>query len=386
MIMNTYARFPVTFVQGKGSYLYDDQGRKYLDFASGIGVNSVGHAHPKWVGAVQSQAEKLAHVSNLFHTGPAEKLAAKLVEISGLSSVFFANSGAESNEGIIKMARKYSYDKYGPGRHQIITLENSFHGRTVTTLAATGQEKLHQFFHPFTDGFIHVPANELTAIKSLDPTLICAVMLEPVQGEGGVLPLDKGYVQDVAKLCQANDWLLLFDEVQTGIGRTGHWFGHQQFDVTPDAFSFAKGIGGGLPFGGFMVSKKCQNVLGPGDHGTTFGGNPIACVAALAVLEILESELGAIPAKSQQIIQALGAIPGLSQVRGAGLMIGATVDDSLGPVRDLVQALLDHGLVALSAGTRTLRLLPPLTVTPEEIHEGLAIIEEVCNKAGQQRK
>lgn len=377
MLLNIYNRFPVTFVKGERNNLYDDSGKVYLDFASGIGVNAIGHAHPLWVEAVANQANHLAHVSNLYHTEPAVKLAAKLVEISGLAGVFFANSGAEANEGLIKMARKYSQDKYGAGRHTIVTLEQSFHGRTITTLAATGQDKMHQYFDPFTDGFIHVPANDIGAIKALDEG-ICAVLLEPVQGEGGVLPLDKAYVQAVAKLCKERDWLLLFDEVQTGIGRTGSWFGFEHFDVLPDAISFAKGVGGGLPLGGFIVGKKCKDVLGLGDHGTTYGGNPIACAGALVVLEVIEDLLPEIEAKSKLIMDRLNAIKGLSQVRGAGLMIGATVDESVGSVRDVVQQLLDKGLVALSAGVDVLRLLPPLTVTIEELEAGLALIEEVC--------
>jgi acetylornithine/N-succinyldiaminopimelate aminotransferase len=379
MLLNIYNRFPVTFVKGNGSKLYDDEGKEYLDFASGIGVNAIGHAHPLWVQAVTEQVNKLAHVSNLYHTKPAVELAAKLVEVSGLAGVFFANSGAEANEGMIKMARKYSQDKYGAGRHTIVTLEQSFHGRTITTLAATGQDKLHQYFDPFTDGFVHVPANDITAIKALDDH-ICAVLLEPIQGEGGVLPLDKAYVEAVAKLCQENDWLLLFDEVQTGIGRTGSWFAFQKFDVQPDAISFAKGVGGGLPLSGFIVSEKGKDVLGLGDHGTTFGGNPVACVGALVVLEVVEDALPEIEAKSKRIIEVLTHIDGLSNVRGAGLMIGATVNQALGSVREVVEALLDQGLVALSAGTDVLRLLPSLTITEEEIEAGLTIIKEVCKR------
>ncbi|MCL1950337.1 MAG: aminotransferase class III-fold pyridoxal phosphate-dependent enzyme, partial [Turicibacter sp.] len=280
MLMNTYARFPVTFTRGYGSHLWDDKGKKYLDFASGIGVNSVGHAHPLWVEAVSGQAASLAHVSNLFYTEPAQKLSEKLVEISGLSNCFFSNSGAEANEGMIKLARKYSRDTYGEGRHTIVTLNRSFHGRTITTLAACGQDALHQNFDPFTPGFVHVQPGDLEALKALGDE-VCAVMIEPVQGEGGVYPLDGDYVQGVADLCRERDWLLLIDEVQTGIGRTGKWFGFQHFEgVVPDAISFAKGIAGGLPLGGFMAGAKLQDTLAPGDHGSTYGGNPIACAAA----------------------------------------------------------------------------------------------------------
>ena len=379
MLLNIYNRFPVTFIKGEGSNLFDDKGKAYLDFASGIGVNAIGHAHPLWIEAVVKQANTLAHVSNLYHTLPAVKLAEKLVHISGLSGVFFANSGAESNEGMIKMARKYSKDSYGSDRHTIVTLEKSFHGRTITTLAATGQDKLHQYFDPFTDGFEHVPANDINALKTLNNN-ICAVLLEPILGEGGVLPLDKKYVQAVAKLCQENDWLLLFDEIQTGIGRTGSWFAFQNFNVKPDAISFAKGIGGGLPLGGFIVNEKCIDVLGMGDHGTTFGGNPIACTGALVVLDIVENILPEVNAKAKLIVDTLSNIHGLSHIRGAGLMIGATVNKELGSVREIVQELLDNGLITLSAGVDVLRLLPPLTVTDDEIESGLAIIKEVCQR------
>jgi len=377
MLLNIYKRFPVTFVKGKGSYLYDNHDKAYLDFASGIGVNAIGHAHPAWVDSVSKQAGKLAHVSNLYHTEPAEALAKKLVEISGLSGVFFANSGAEANEGLIKVARKYSQDKYGKGRHKIVTLEQSFHGRTIATLSATGQEKFHQHFHPFAEGFVHVPANDIQAMMDLDDG-VCAVLLEAVQGEGGVLPLDISYVQAVAKLCEARDWLLLFDEVQTGIGRTGKWFGFQHFDVLPDAISFAKGIGSGLPLGGFIVGESCKDVLGFGDHGTTFGGNPIACAGALTVLEVVEALLPEIEAKSAYVRDSLQQVKGLSQVRGMGLMMGAVVDEQLGSVGEVVQALLEKGLVILSAGNDVLRLLPPLTISTQEIETGLALIKEVC--------
>lgn len=377
MLLEIYNRFPKTFVKGDKNTLYDKEEKSYLDFASGIGVNSIGYNHPLWVKNVTEQAVKLAHTSNLYHTEPAAKLAEKLVEISGLSGVFFANSGAESNEGLIKMARKYAKDKYGNGRHTIVTLENSFHGRTITTLSATGQDKFHQHFHPFTEGFIHVPANDIDAIHGLGEG-ICAVLLESVQGEGGVCPLEKDYVKQVAKICAEKDWLLLFDEVQTGIGRTGCWFGYQHFGVLPDGISFAKGIGGGLPLGGFILGEKCKHVFSFGDHGTTFGGNPIACAGGLAVLEVVGDILADVEEKSQFVINKLSGIKGLKDVRGRGLMIGAVVDEKLGTVGDVVTEILDFGVVTLSAGSDVLRLLPPLTVTMEELEVGLGVIEEVC--------
>ncbi len=380
MLMNTYARFPVTFVRGEGCYLFDEQNKKYLDFASGIGVTSVGHAHPKWVKAVAEQAGKLAHVSNLYSTLPGAKLAEKLAALSGLVNVFFSNSGAEANEGIIKLARKYSYDKYGKGRSTIVTLQQSFHGRTVTTLSATGQDVFHKNFFPFTEGFIHVPANDISALEALDgDSGVCAVLLESVQGEGGVLPLKGDYVKAVAKLCAERDWLLLFDEVQTGIGRTGKWFSFQRFDgVKPDAISFAKGIAGGLPLGGFIAGEKCCGVLQPGDHATTFGANPVVCAAALATLEILEEALPEVERKGEKIREELSKIEGLSNVRGAGLMIGANVDtQKYESARALVGKLLENGLVCLTAGGNALRLMTPLVISDKEIEEGMNIIRSV---------
>lgn len=380
MLMNTYNRFPVTFVRGQGCTLYDENGKAYMDFASGIGVNSVGYTHPTWVKAVCEQASQLAHTSNLYHTQPAAKLAERLTTLSGLESVFFANSGAEANEGMIKMARKYSHDRYGEGRDTIVTLTQSFHGRTVTTLAATGQDVFHQHFMPFTPGFIHVPPNEPEALAGLG-NHICAVMLEAVQGEGGVLPLSPTYVAYVQALCAERDWLLLFDEVQTGIGRTGEWFAFQGLDgtVKPDAVSFAKGIAGGLPLGGFMVGKKCADVLRPGDHASTFGGNPVACAAALATLEILTEALPEVTRKGQYIMNALGDVNGLSHVRGAGLMIGATIQSGLlGAPRALVGKLLENGLVCLTAGSDALRIMPPLVISDEDIENGLTILRRVC--------
>lgn len=378
MLMNTYNRFPVTFVRGEGCRLYDENNHAYLDFASGIGVNSVGYAHPQWVAAVAEQAGSLAHTSNLYHTLPAKRLAEKLTTLSGLDAVFFSNSGAEANEGMIKLARKYSRDKYGAGRHTIVTLEHSFHGRTVTTLAATGQDVFHKHFDPFTPGFVHVPPNDINALTQLNDG-ICAVLLEPVQGEGGVLPLSANYIKSVAALCAERDWLLLFDEVQTGVGRTGQWFAFQSHNgIKPDVISFAKGIAGGLPLGGFIANAKCAVVLQPGDHGSTFGGNPVACAAALATLAIINDVLPEVLRKGEYLTNALHSMRGLSNVRGAGLMIGATVDASIHEsARTLVNRLIENGLVCLTAGSDTLRLMPPLVVGYEELDEGLAIIKNI---------
>ncbi len=375
-IMNTYARFDVTFTRGEGATLYDDAGKAYIDFASGIGVNSVGYAHPEWVAAVSQQAATLAHVSNLYHTQPAAALADKLCALSGLDSVFFANSGAEANEGAIKLARKYARDKRGEGEYLIATLTNSFHGRTMATLSATGQDKFHQHFDPFLKGFIHIDAHDVTALNNL-PDNVIAILAEPVQGEGGVLPLTPDYWQALRRWCSDHDALLLADEVQTGLGRTGGWFAYQALGATPDVVTFAKGVAGGLPLGGLIATKHCADTLTPGTHATTFGANPVCCAAALATLAILERELPRLPAKAQRLNEALTAL-NLGPVRGAGLMLGVQV----GPqVRDVVQRLLHNGVVALTAGADVLRLLPPLTISDAELDKGITILNQTIKEA-----
>ena len=373
-ILPTYARQEVCFVRGEGSYLFDDAGKRYLDFGSGLGVSSVGCAHPEWVAAVTKQAATLVHTSNLYYTEPGGLLAQKLCGLSGLDKVFFANSGAEANEGLIKAARKYSEDKYGPGRHTVVTLNRSFHGRTHTTLAATGQDAFHQYFQPLTPGFAHVDAGGLDALKALGNG-VCAVLLEPVQGEGGVYPLEKDYVQAVAKLCAERDWLLLFDEVQTGIGRCGAWFGYQMFGVEPDGVSFAKGIAGGFPLGGFLLSQKLRGVFAPGLHGSTYGGTPLACAAALATLDILSGVIDDVARKGKLLRDGVEAIGGaVLEVRGRGMMIGIAVKED---PKSYLKPLRDRGLICLTAGADAVRLLPPLTVSDAEINEGLAILKEV---------
>ena len=289
-IMHTYGRFPVAIDHGEGATLYDPEGNAYIDFTSGIGVTDLGYGNAAWADAIATQAKKLGHVSNLFYTEPAACLAEILCKRTGESCVFFANGGGEANEGMIKLARKYSFDKYGKGRATIITLNNSFHGRTITTLMATGQEVFHNYFFPFTEGFRYADANDLDSLEDAAGSDVCAVMMELVQGEGGVLPLDKEYVQAVAKLCAERDWLLLVDEVQTGVGRTGSLFAFQQYGVLPDVVSFAKGIAGGLPMSGILASEKCRNVLGPGMHATTFGANPVCAAAGLVVQETLSDD------------------------------------------------------------------------------------------------
>ena len=377
-VLQTYSRNPVAIDHGRGATLWDTEGKEYIDFTSGIGVCSLGYGNEAWAKAIYDQAMKLGHISNLFYTEPYARLASKLVPAAGMAAVFFGNSGAEANEGMIKTARKYSYDKYGPGRSTIITLNNSFHGRTITTLKATGQDHFHEFFFPFTEGFRYADANDMASLQAAAGDDVCAVMMELIQGEGGVNPLDADYVQAVAKLCAEKDWLLLIDEVQTGVGRTGTLFAYQQFGVQPDVVSFAKGIAGGLPFGGFLTNEKCRAVLGPGDHGSTFGGNPMAAAAGCVVLDTMTPEfLEQVKAKGQYLRDGIAALnsPCVSGVRGMGLMIGVGVQGMTH--RELKDKLMAAGLLTLTAGKDTLRLLPPLVISREEMDKGLAIMAQV---------
>jgi len=377
-IMATYSRFPVALDHGQGATLYDPEGREYIDFTSGIGVNALGCGSQPWVEAITAQAEKLGHASNLFYTEPPARLAELLCKRTGESRVFFANGGGEANEGMIKLARKYSFDKYGQGRSTIITLKNSFHGRTITTLKATGQEVFHNFFFPFTEGFRYAEANSLESLETAAGDDVCAVMVELVQGEGGVLPLDKAYVKAVEALCAERDWLLLVDEVQTGVGRTGTLFAFQQYDILPDVCSFAKGIAGGLPMSGIMANEKCKDVLGPGTHATTFGGNPVCAAAGLVVQDILSDDfLRQVREKGAYLRQGIEALslPCLGKTRGLGLMIGVEVRDGW-TNKDIANRLIQNGLLILTAGPG-LRLLPPLVITKEEMDKGLAIMKRV---------
>ena len=313
-VLQTYARNQLAIDHGCGATLFDAEGKKYIDFTSGIGVCSLGYANEAWARAIYDQAMKVGHISNLFYTEPYAKLASRLVPAAGMAAAFFGNSGAEANEGMIKVARKYSYEKYGQGRSAIITLKNSFHGRTITTLKATGQDHYHDYFFPFTEGFRYAQANDMDSLLSQAGEDVCAVMMELIQGEGGVNPLEKEFVQSVAKLCQERDWLLLIDEVQTGVGRTGTMFAYRQFGVQPDVVSFAKGIAGGLPFGGFMTNEKCRNVLRAGDHGSTFGGNPMAAAAANVVMDTLTPAfLEEVREKGQYLRDRIAAIKVLSK-------------------------------------------------------------------------
>ncbi|WP_315568337.1 aspartate aminotransferase family protein [Haemophilus parahaemolyticus] len=376
-IAQTYGRFNLALSHGKGCQVWDFEGNEYLDFTSGIGVNSLGWADEDWLKAVIHQASSLAHTSNLFFTEPSSRLAKKLAEASGLKRVFFANSGAEANEGAIKTARKYSHDKYGKDRATVLTLVNSFHGRTISTLSATGQEVFHQHFFPFTKGFDHTPANELRALETrLGQKDVCAIILEVVQGEGGVCSLDHEYLQGVQALCHQYDVLLIIDEVQTGIGRTGTMFAYQQFGLTPDIITLAKGLGGGLPIGAFILGEKVQDTLGKSDHGSTFGANPVSCAGANAVLaKIDDAFLAEIKRKGEKLQKALAALPKVKSVSGLGLMIGVEFKEGT-KAADIVAKCIEKGVLFLTAKTK-LRLLPPLIINDEQIEKGIALLKEV---------
>ncbi len=372
-VAHTYVRFPLALVRGENATVWDPNDKKYIDFTSGIGVNSFGFCDEGWVSAVTRQAGLLQHTSNLYYTEPCVEAAKLLCERTGMKKVFFANSGAEANEGAIKTARKYSFDKYGAGRDRIATLYNSFHGRTVTTLAATGQEVFHNYFFPFTEGFDYLPANDAAALSQIGDKH-CAVMLELVQGEGGVIPLDRAYVQAVARLCAERDILLIVGEVQTGVGRTGTLYAFQQFGITPDLVTSAKGLGGGLPLAAVLFGDKTENVLGPGDHATTFGGNPVACAAAAYLLGRMdEFFLDEVARKGEYLREQLAGMHGIKSVSGMGMMFGAELEEGLEAKTVLLEAMR-QGVLVLTAKTK-LRLLPPLSITWHEMQTGLSALE-----------
>lgn len=379
-VMNTYGRFPIALDHGAGATVWDVEGKKYIDLASGIGVNCLGYDHPQLIEAIGQQAHKLMHVSNLFTTEPMVQAAKKLVEKTHLNGkVFFANSGAEANEGAIKLARKYSFDKYGEGRYKIITLVNSFHGRTVTTLKATGQDRFHNYFFPFTEGFDYAQANDIESVRRKADDMTCAVMMELVQGEGGVLPLDPAFVKQVEALCREKDLLLIIDEVQTGIGRTGSLFCFQQYDIRPDVVTMAKGLGGGAPVGAVLAAESCAKVLTPGTHATTFGGTPMICAAVNVVLDTVGDSrfLQEVCRKGEYLkngILALGS-PHIHGVRGMGLMLGIIVDE--GKHTAFANRLIEKGVLAITAGKNAVRLLPPLVISDQEMDEAITIMKEV---------
>ena len=378
-LMHTYNRFNIEMESGQGCYLKDTNGKEYLDLTSGIGVNCLGHNHPVLVEAIQKQVATLMECSNLYYSKPMVDAAKKLVEYTGLSKVFFSNSGAEANEGMIKLARKYSYDKYGAGRDVIITLKQSFHGRTITTLKATGQDKFHQYYFPFTEGFDYAAANDIEDLKKVANDKTCAVMVELIQGESGVVPLDKEYVKAVEEFCHSKDILFLVDEVQTGIGHTGTLFCFEQYNVLPDIVTTAKALGGGVPIGAVITGAKCKDTFGPGDHGSTFGGNPLSCKAADTVLSIVTepdflNHVKVVGAALKTGIENIHSDK-IKEVRGIGLMLGIVVDPD--KRADYVQAMMDKGLLTLTAGKDAIRLLPPLTLSLKEVDEALSIMKEV---------
>ena len=379
-IANTYARFDLCLDHGKGATCWDMDGRSYIDLSSGIGVNSLGFCDDDWVRAVTEQAGKLQHISNLFYTQPDVRLAQTLCQRTGMQKAFFCNSGAEANEGAIKTARKYSFDKYGAGRNEIIALKNSFHGRTMAALSATGQEVYHNFFFPFVDGFTFVDAGDIAQLQDAVTDKTCAVMLELVQGEGGVIALDPEYVAAAAALCREKDLVLIVDEVQTGIGRTGRLLACEHYGIHPDVVTVAKGIGAGLPLGAVLFGEKTASVLGYGQHGTTFGGNPVACAGGCVVLEKLSgAHLSRLRTMAQDLREQLAALPEVRSVSGLGMMIGLELPDGL-EAKKVVERGIREGVIALTAKSRV-RLLPPLTISDEELGTGLERLSRALKMA-----
>lgn len=373
-VAHAYGRFDVALTKGQGSTLYDEDGKRYIDFGSGIGVTAFGINDPVWTKAVEEQLHRVQHTSNLYYTAPCAKLAQLLCEKSGMKKVFFGNSGAEANEGAIKFARKYSFDKYGAGRSTIITLVNSFHGRTITTLAATGQDSFHTVFDPFTPGFKYCPANDIEALQAAATDDVCAVLFECVQGEGGVNNLSPTFVSAIAKLAKEKDILIAVDEVQTGNGRTGTYFAYQQYGITPDIVTTAKGLGGGLPIGAVLFGEKLQDTMTPGSHGSTFGGNPVVAAGACSIVERIDDDfLSEVQRKSEKIRTALAKVKGVKSISGMGLMLGIETDK---PAGEVAKACLANGLLILTAKTK-LRLLPALNISDAELDEGLKILKGV---------
>ncbi len=376
-VSHAYGRFDVALSSGKGSTVWDENGKEYIDFGSGIGVTAFGIADEEWKSAVEAQLDKIQHTSNLYYTKPCADLAMLLCEKTGMKKVFFANSGAEANEGMIKFARKYSFDKYGEGRKTIITLVNSFHGRTITTLSATGQDGFHTVFGPFTPGFKYCPANDIKALNDMITNDVCAIMFECVQGEGGVLNLNEEFVHEIAKIGAEKDILVAVDEVQTGNGRTGKYFAYMNYGITPDIVSTAKGLAGGLPMGAVLFGEKLKDTVTPGSHGSTFGGNPIAAAGAISIVERIDDKfLNEVAAKGDYIRDYLGKIKGVKSISGMGLMLGIETEK---PAKEIAAECLERGLLVLTAKTK-IRLLPALNISKNELDKGLNILKEVIEK------
>ena len=369
----TFSRYPVAFARGKNATLVDTEGKEYIDFGAGIAVNVFGACDEEWKRAVIAQLDKVQHVSNYYYMEPQARLAKLLCEKAGAKRVFFANSGAEANECAFKAARKYSFDKYGRGRARIVSLNESFHGRTLFTLTATGQNSFHQYFDPFVPEVVSAP-HSISAIERAADQRACAVVIECVQGESGVTALDKNFVEELAAYCKANDILLICDEVQSGNGRTGKYFAYEHYGITPDIVTTAKGLGGGLPIGACLFFDKTANVLGPGDHGSTFGGNPVACAGACNVVERITDEfLFEVTGKAEYLRAKLKGLDGVKKVTGLGMMIGL---DLVKNPKEVAAECLKRGLLVLTAHSR-LRLVPPLTITKTEMDEGLCILKGV---------
>ena len=375
-VAGTYKRFPIELVRGQGCHAYDAQGKRYIDMGSGIGVNAFGYADEAWQNAVSAQLGTLQHTSNLYYTQPCAQLAQMLCERTGMKKVFFGNSGAEANECAIKVARKWAADTKGGEYSTIVTLENSFHGRTLTTLAATGQDHYHELFQPLTPGFVHVPANNAQALRTcLETHKVAGVLVECIQGEGGVLPLEAEYVQAVQALCREFDCLFMVDEVQTGNGRTGKLYAYMNFDVQPDVVTTAKGLGGGLPIGACLIGQRAQDTLGFGDHGSTFGGNPVCCAGALSILSRLDNAfLGEVAEKGAYLRSRFQGAPGIESITGMGLMLGLKTTI---PAAQVVAACIERGVLCLTAKDKV-RLLPPLSISQEDLAEAADVILAVC--------
>ncbi len=379
-VAGTYNRFPVEIVSGKGSKMYGADGKEYIDMGTGIGVSALGIADDEWQRAVIEQLSKVQHTSNLYYTEPCAVLAQMLCEKTGMKKVFFANSGAEANECAVKVARKYAAEKKGEEYYHIITLENSFHGRTLTTLAATGQDVFHKLFNPLTPGFVSVKANDIEELKAVAIEKKAAgILLECVQGEGGVLPLDAEYVKEVAEFAHQNDIILMIDEVQTGNGRTGRLYAYENFGISPDVVTTAKGLSGGLPLGACMMNEKTENVLGFSDHGSTFGGNPVCSAAAINVLSRIDDTLlSEVRQKSEYIFNEFKDAKGVESVNGMGLMIGIK---TVGAASDIVKECINRGVLCLTAKTKV-RLLPALNIPFEELKAAVEVIKTVCAEFG----
>lgn len=375
-IANTYARFPLFMESGKGSLVWDNEGKEYIDLATGIAVNTFGYSDTEWVNAVTEQLGKLQHTSNLYYTEPCVRLAEMICERTGMKKVFFSNSGAEANECAIKVARKYAADKKGAEYNTIITLKNSFHGRTITTLAATGQDVFHTDFLPLTEGFCYVEANNCEElIKTVENGKIAAIMFETVQGEGGVLPLEDNFVKTIFELAEKYDILTVADEVQTGNGRTGKLYGFMNYGVTPDIFSTAKGLGGGLPLGATALGEKVKDVLNPGSHGSTFGGNPVACAGAINILERINDDLlSDVNKKSEFIINTLKNAKGVKSISGKGLMLGIETEKDAG---DVIRECMENGILVIKAKNKV-RLLPALNIPFELLEKAINILVKAC--------